>query len=247
MFQKGQVSWNKGLTKETNLILKRISEKFKLNNPSQRPEVAKKISETKKRRFKSGETISWNKGKKCPQLSECQKGSKNHQFGKRGKGTSNWKGGKIEFICQYCGKKFKDYPSRKGKRIYCGYQCMGRANIERELKEGIRKGFATGQYKKENHPLWKGGISTENHLIRGSIEYKLWGKAVFIKDSWTCQKCKLKGIYLHSHHIQNFADYPELRFVVGNGITFCEDCHKKFHKRFGYTNNTKEQLEEYLA
>lgn len=32
---------------------------------------------------------------------------------------------------------------------------------------------------------------------------------------------------LHAHHIQRWADHPTLRYVVGNGITLCKQCHKK--------------------
>jgi len=63
--------------------------------------------------------------------------------------------------------------------------------------------------------LWKGGISKENRKIRGNIKFRLWREAIFIRDSWTCQKYKIKSgngksVYLHPHHIQNFAQYPEL-------------------------------------
>lgn len=37
--------------------------------------------------------VTWNKGKKCPQLSECQRGEKSWTYGKRGKETAHWKGG----------------------------------------------------------------------------------------------------------------------------------------------------------
>ena len=94
--------------------------------------------------------------------------------------------------------------------------------------------------------LWKGGISKKNRKIRMGIEFRLWREAVFARDNYTCQKCQKKGIYLHPHHILNFAKYPELRFAIDNGITFCRECHKKFHKIYGNNNNQK-QVEDYVC
>ncbi|MCH7772482.1 MAG: HNH endonuclease, partial [Bacteroidetes bacterium] len=82
---------------------------------------------------------------------------------------------------------------------------------------------------------------------RMSIEHSLWREAVFSRDGWTCQKCEELGIKLHPHHIQNFAQFPELRFAIDNGVTLCKKCHIKFHKKYGYRNNTAEQLERFLA
>ena len=31
-----------------------------------------------------------------------------------------------------------------------------------------------------------------------------------------------------------------------NGVTLCEDCHKEFHKIYGYGNNTEKQYEEFI-
>ena len=97
----------------------------------------------------------------------------------------------------------------------------------------------------ENNPNWKGGITPENKKIRAGIEFRLWREAIFARDNWTCQKCLIKGGRLHPHHIKNFAQYPELRFAIDNGITFCKDCHKKFHQIYGKKNNTKEQILEF--
>ncbi len=97
---------------------------------------------------------------------------------------------------------------------------------------------------------WNKGIGTktpQNKKIRMSIEFRLWREAVFARDNWTCQKTGIRGDKLHPHHIQNFAQFPELRFAIDNGITLSEEAHKEFHKKYGQRNNTRSQLEEFLA
>lgn len=66
-----------------------------------------------------------------------------------------------------------------------------------------------------------------NRRIRTSIEYKEWRMRVFIRDNFVCQCCGKVGGKLNAHHIKSFSDYPELRFIDDNGITLCEECHKK--------------------
>lgn len=99
---------------------------------------------------------------------------------------------------------------------------------------------------KQKHWNWKGGITDENLEIRNSIEYRLWNNAVLARDNWTCQKYRIKGGNLETHHIQNFSQYPKLRFAIDNGITLSKKAHKEFHKKYGIKNNTREQLEEFL-
>ena len=121
---------------------------------------------------------------------------------------------------------------------------MSKAISGRKLsKEHKRK--LSEAHKGEKGSNWKGGVTPENKTIRRSIEYRLWREAVFARDNWTCQKYGVKGGKLHPHHIQNFSQYPELRFAIDNGITLSEEAHKEFHKKYGSTNNTREQLEEY--
>ncbi len=60
--------------------------------------------------------------------------------------------------------------------------------------------------------------------------YKEWRTAVFQRDDYTCQVCQKRGGSLHAHHVKGWAKFPELRYVVGNGLTVCEDpCHKTLH------------------
>lgn len=79
---------------------------------------------------------------------------------------------------------------------------------------------------------YKDGKVEERKGQRASMEYKRWRFDVFARDRFTCQKCgDDRGGNLHAHHIKPFADFPELRFVVSNGLTVCEGCHKKIHAR----------------
>lgn len=97
-----------------------------------------------------------------------------------------------------------------------------------------------------NHYNWKGGITNENHKVRTSLEYKLWRDACFARDGYICQKTGQYGGKLRCHHINNFAEFPELRLAIDNGITLSDEAHKQFHRKYGVKNNTKEQLQEYL-
>lgn len=81
-----------------------------------------------------------------------------------------------------------------------------------------------------------------------SPKYRQWKKNVLEKDIYICQKCgnDLNKFYNVAHHIDSWDLNSKLRYEVSNGISFCENCHKLFHSKYGYGNNNKEQLEEYL-
>ena len=83
-----------------------------------------------------------------------------------------------------------------------------------------------------NSHLWRGGVTPMNKLVRCSVEYKLWRRAVFQRDNFMCVWCKArykKGqpVIIQADHIKPFALYPELRFAIDNGRTLCIECHKK--------------------
>lgn len=82
---------------------------------------------------------------------------------------------------------------------------------------------------KESSPNWRGGITPEHRAIRNSKEYADWRQKVFERDDWTCQTCNIRGGIIHAHHIKSFSDYPELRFVLENGVTLCEEHHWDQH------------------
>lgn len=88
------------------------------------------------------------------------------------------------------------------------------------------------QIRGDKHPNWKGGISPLNKIFRHSVEYKLWRKAVFVRDDYTCVLCTVRSskgnpVVLNADHIKAFSLFPELRLELSNGRTLCVPCHKK--------------------
>jgi len=131
-----------------------------------------------------------------------------------------------DLICQNCGKQYHRAPSQirlRGSK-FCSHKCKG------EDKAKNQKG--------ENNPMWNGGVSSKNHRLRAGKKWKVWREKVFKRDDWTCQDCGNRSkadnhVVLHPHHLKSFADYPKLRFVIKNGITLCEKCHKRRHSLCG--------------
>jgi len=123
-----------------------------------------------------------------------------------------------------------------------------KANKGRKLSKETREKMSLSRQGKNSH-FWKGGKMKdypENCRIRKSIEYKLWRNACFERDNFTCQKTGISGGELEVHHINNFADFPDKRLNISNGITLSKKVHKDFHKIYGKKNNTKDQLIEFL-
>jgi hypothetical protein len=133
------------------------------------------------------------------------------------------------------GKNLSEETKRKIGKALKGHKHS--EEMKRKLSDTLRG---------EKSRLWKGDISTENEKIRKGIDFRLWREAIYARDNWTCQKTGIKGGLLHPHHIQNFAQYPELRFAIDNGITLSKEAHEAFHKKYGKRNNTGEQLQEFL-
>ncbi len=165
---------------------------------------------------KKGVQKGWNKGLKRPHTEEDK--IKMSKIAKE-KGFGKW----------MARKQSKEFIQKRveGRR---GYK-HSKETIEKiRYSNGIKKGFIT--------PI--------NTVIRNSDSFQEWRRTVFLRDNFTCQMCNHSGGYLHAHHINNFADFPELRLNTDNGVTLCKKCHTSFHKQYGYRNNTREQLMDYL-
>lgn len=74
--------------------------------------------------------------------------------------------------------------------------------------------------------LWKGGPS----VLARTREDQFWARSVKRRDRGTCQICGHSSrTNMHAHHIKSYADHPELRLDINNGITLCQPCHALQH------------------
>ena len=72
--------------------------------------------------------------------------------------------------------------------------------------------------------------------------HKQWRAAVLWRAGYLCEKCKRYGRRLPNgepvpatiaHHIKHADEYPELRYVIKNGMALCSKCHNEEHPEKG--------------
>lgn len=118
----------------------------------------------------------------------------------------------------------KGYPSHlKGKK----------RKMSKEWLDNMKKSNHKRGLKGDKHWNWKGGATPINAALRHQYEYTEWRKSVYERDNWTCQECGIhcKPKNITAHHIKSFHDYPELRYDIDNGITYCRSCHASLHQQ----------------
>lgn len=93
--------------------------------------------------------------------------------------------------------------------------------------------------KRENHPNWKGGISKRSGLLAN------WARGVKEQFNNTCDVCGYNNkLALEAHHLESYDKIDSnntKNFDLENGVCLCSNCHKIFHKVFGFGKNTKDE------
>jgi len=145
--------------------------------------------------------------------------------------------------CAWCGTEFIA-ALRNGKRKHCSKECNTKAGIAtaeaRRREQNKDKPPRNYDYMRgAKCHLWKGGVTPANKTARHSPEYRAWRLTILQRDWFRCQRCgvtsktiKTNGTgerrgNLVAHHIKPWRDFPDLRFDVSNGITYCRDCHNQ--------------------
>ena len=201
----------------------------------------KKCSKCKKELLISSFNIRTINGVKKPfsYCKECERKYNNNRY---------------THTCEECGK---EYRSGKKKSTLCK-ECynkkvgkMGRKNlIEHNAKQYGENNYFYGVHRYgENNPNYNPNkTDEEREQQRNIIGYDKWRNEVYKRDNYTCQYCNdNKGGNLVAHHKNSYDWCKEERTDINNGVTLCEECHKKFHDIYGYGNNTKEQFEQFLS
>lgn len=148
---------------------------------------------------------------------------------KCGENSYMWKGGEKEVKCFFCGESIKRKPSelKKYKKSFCGKECLSKYQRTIKGEKHPNWGKKRLDMMGVNNPSWNGGTSFLDKSRHSDPKYIDWRKTVFSRDNYTCQGCGRYNGYLEAHHIKPWRDYPELRYEVDNGITYCLQCHAR--------------------
>ena len=150
-----------------------------------------------------------------------------------------------------------DRDGKKSHRVYWNCQCdCGCTSVTSSgcLRNGHTKSCGCLRREMLNarigslNPYWNPKLTDEERIQGRKIPgYEEWRFGVFQRDSFTCQRCgDSTGGNLIAHHLEGYAENPEVRIELSNGITLCEHCHSDFHHLFGSGNNTREQYEGWI-
>ena len=158
----------------------------------------------------------------------------------------NWIGGKANYICDYCGKPFRKYPShRKAEYKCCSLSCATKIKHLTDVKCGFQKGhepYDTSNrqpLRGSKHPMWKGGHTRKyRYSIRGR-SWKEIREEVIRLDRNRCQVCG-RTKRLNVHHIIPFR-YTKDNSLT-NLITLCRSCHMRWDWQYLWFHKNKVRI-----
>jgi len=127
--------------------------------------------------------------------------------------------------CAVCGKEFRARYNQlvAGKGKVCSKECS-KISISKTLK-GRRNPEHSKFMIGKKYRYIKDRSKVKTYLDRREDAlHKEWRILVYKRDGYKCRICS-SGSRIEAHHILRWAEYPELRYQVNNGITLCHDHH----------------------
>jgi hypothetical protein len=129
-------------------------------------------------------------------------------------------------------KRFSDkrnHPKFGKKLSSQSLKNLSESHIGQKVSDETRKKLSDAR-KGDKHWNWKPdrtslAVNEKKHL---DSKYREWSRSVKNRDCWKCRisddTCSGR---LEAHHILNWAEYPELRYKISNGITLCHSHHPR--------------------
>ncbi len=130
----------------------------------------------------------------------------------RGENHPQWTS--IEVPCDYCGKWFYKKKNSVTEHNFCS-----------------REHFHF-YYQGSNHPYYNENLSDSERLAgRTYPEYRAWTKDIYEAFGGRCVVCGSE-LDTVAHHLYSYAEYPEKRTSLDNGVVLCKTHHHEFHYSF---------------
>lgn len=130
--------------------------------------------------------------------------------------------GKLLVQCKFCKKLFAPTVASANSRVYA---ILGHVRGEMNFYCSSECKRACPVYLKKTDPFRK-----KNSPERDPM----WSRAVKTRDGFKCVKCG-ETENLRAHHIEPVGLEPSLVNDIDNGVTLCEECHRKVHRTKGCT------------
>lgn len=152
-----------------------------------------------------------------------------------------------ELNIEYIGPYPKNTHAKTNWRCECG-EIMEKsftAVSHQKQKQCLKCSYKNRSGK--NSPLYNPYITQKERERKRFTDSCLdWKRLIRKKFNNTCEKCKMTHGMTCVHHIFNWADYPNMRENINNGVILCLKCHKKFHNIYGIKYNNLYQLDHFL-
>jgi hypothetical protein len=195
----------------------------------------------------------------CFSIFETKKREKNRDVQKFCSKLCFGKNKQQKRFCLNCNKMLLySTQNKRTNKHFCSRSCSQTHRSKYGLKEETKQKISvlkqnvplSQHHKKALRGIVKLSLRGKNHFNykkgefiggktrdRGRTEYSNWRRSVFERDSYTCQRCKVKNCFLEAHHIEPWATNISKRYEVDNGLTLCKNCHKQIHKEIFIAKN----------